>query len=87
MEPKLSSEAEHAVHFREFIHRLAQKFDPLQILSFSQNSYTNHSQGNFNNDQHYYLKCFHCVPLSHFPEYDVKFAATITKKNGARLGE
>lgn len=37
MEPsKLSPEAEHAVHFREFTQRLAQKFEPLQIFNFSQ---------------------------------------------------
>ena len=61
MEPsKLSPEAEHAIHFREFIHRLAQKFDPLQIFSFSQNSYTNNSQGCFNDNQ-CYSKCDHCL--------------------------
>ena len=61
MEPSKSSpEAEHAVHFREFIHRLAQKFEPLQIFSFLQNSYTQHSQGCFNNNQGY-LKCDHCL--------------------------
>lgn len=60
MEPKLSPEAEHAVHFREFIHRLAQKFDPLQIFSFSQNSYTHNSQGCFNNNQGYF-KCDYCL--------------------------
>ncbi len=60
MEPKLSPEAEHAVHFREFIHRLAQKFEPLQIFSFSQNSYTHNSQGCFNDNQGYF-KCDHCL--------------------------
>jgi len=60
MEPKLSPEAEHAVHFREFINRLAQKFDPLQIFSFSQNSYTNKSQGCFNDNQGY-SKCDYCL--------------------------
>ncbi|RZJ64683.1 MAG: HEPN domain-containing protein [Flavobacterium sp.] len=60
MEPKLSPEAEHAVHFREFIHRLAQKFEPLQIFSFSQNSSTHHSQGCFNDNQGY-SKCDYCL--------------------------
>lgn len=60
MEPKLSPEAEHAVHFREFIHRLARKFEPLQIFSFSQNSSTHHSQGCFNHNQGYF-KCDHCL--------------------------
>ncbi|NTE02112.1 HEPN domain-containing protein [Agrobacterium tumefaciens] len=61
MEPsKLSPEANHAVHFREFIQQLAQKFEPLQIFSFSQNSYTHHSQGCFNNNQSYF-KCNHCL--------------------------
>jgi len=57
---KLSSEAEHAVHFREFIQRLAQKFEPLQIFSFSQHSYTHHSRGCFNDGQHYF-SCDHCL--------------------------
>jgi len=60
MEPKLSPEAEHPVHFREFIHRLAQKFEPLQIFSFSQNSSMHHSQGCFNHNQGYF-KCDHCL--------------------------
>jgi len=60
MEPKLSPEAEHAVHFRAFIHRLAQKFDPLQIFSFSQNSYNYHSQGCFNDNQNHF-KCDYCL--------------------------
>ncbi|RZJ89348.1 MAG: HEPN domain-containing protein [Chryseobacterium sp.] len=60
MEPKLSPEAEHAAHFREFIQRLAQKFEPLQILSFSQNSYTHNSQGCFNDGQHYF-RCDYCL--------------------------
>lgn len=51
MEPKLSPEAEHAVHFRAFIHRLARKFEPLQIFSFSQNSYILTSQGCFTDNQ------------------------------------
>jgi len=62
MEPQLSSEAKHAVHFREFIHRLAQKFEPLQIFSFSQNSYTHNSKGCFNDNQGY-SKCDHCLLL------------------------
>lgn len=51
MEPKLSPEADHAVHFREFIQRLAQKFEPLQIFSFSQNTYTQSYQGCFTDSQ------------------------------------
>jgi len=61
MEPsKLSSEAEHVVHFREFIYRLVQKFEPLKILSFSQNSYTHYSQGCFNDNQSHF-KCDYCL--------------------------
>jgi HEPN domain-containing protein len=61
MEPsKLSPEAKYAFHFREFIQRLAQKFNPLQILSFSQNSYTNNSQGCFNDSQASF-QCDHCL--------------------------
>jgi len=60
MEPKLSPEANHAVPFREFIQRLAQKFEPLQIFSFSQNGYTHYSQGCFNDHQGYF-KCDHCL--------------------------
>ena len=60
MEPKLSPEAEHAVHFRAFIQRLAQKFEPLQIFSFSQHSYSHTSQGCFN-DNLYYFKCDYCL--------------------------
>jgi len=60
MEPQLSPEAEHAVHFRALIHRLAQKFEPLQIFSFSQNSYTQKSLGCFN-DNRGYFKCNYCL--------------------------
>lgn len=60
MEPKLSPEAEHAVHFSAFIHRLVQKFEPLQIFSFSQHSYSHTSQGCFNADQGYF-KCDYCL--------------------------
>ncbi|QDW24742.1 HEPN domain-containing protein [Pedobacter sp. KBS0701] len=60
MEPQLSPEANPAVHFRALIHRLAQKFEPLQIFSFSQNSYTHHSQGCFNDNQ-VYFKCDYCL--------------------------
>ncbi|WP_412468347.1 HEPN domain-containing protein [Pedobacter sp. KLB.chiD] len=60
MEPKLSPEAEHAVHFRAFIHRLARKFEPLKILSFSQHSYTQMSRGCFNDNQSYF-KCDYCL--------------------------
>jgi len=55
MEPsKLSPEAEHAVHFRKFIHRLAQKFEPLQIFSFLQNSYSQNFQGCFSDNQSHF---------------------------------
>lgn len=60
MEPKLSPEAEHAVHFREFIQQLAQKFDPLQIFTFLQNSYTQQLQGCFNDGKHYF-RCDYCL--------------------------
>ncbi|SDG72367.1 HEPN domain-containing protein [Pedobacter terrae] len=60
MEPKLSAEAEQAVHFRAFIQRLAQKFEPLQIFSFLQNSYTHHSQGCFTDNQNHF-KCDYCL--------------------------
>lgn len=61
MEPsKLSPEADHTYHFREFIHRLAQKFEPLQIFSFSQNSYTYNFQGCFNDKQGYF-RCDYCL--------------------------
>jgi len=61
MEPsKLSPEAEHAVHFREFTQRLAQKFEPLQIFNFSQNSFTHNSQGYFNDNESHF-KCNYCL--------------------------
>lgn len=60
MEPKLSPEANHAIHFREFIQRLSQKFEPLQIFSFSQNSYTHNFQNCFNDNQGHF-KCDHCL--------------------------
>jgi uncharacterized protein len=60
MEPKLSLEVEQAVHFKAFIQRLAQKFEPLQIFSFSQNSYAYHSQGCFNNNQSQF-RCDYCL--------------------------
>ncbi|WP_431291649.1 HEPN domain-containing protein [Pedobacter sp. P26] len=60
MEPKLSPEAEHAVYFREFIHRLAQKFEPLQIFNFSLNRYTHNSQGCFNDNQSHF-SCDYCL--------------------------
>lgn len=60
MEPsKLSPETEHAIHFRQFIHQLAQKFEPLQIFNFSQNSSTYNSKGCFND--HGYFKCDYCL--------------------------
>lgn len=61
MEPlKLSAEADHIIYFREFIQQLTQKFEPLQIFSFSQNSYTHKSQGCFNDNQ-VYFKCDYCL--------------------------
>jgi HEPN domain-containing protein len=60
MEPKLSSDAHHAVHYREFIQRLAQKFEPLQIFSFSQSSHTQKSHGCFN-DSLASFKCDYCL--------------------------
>jgi uncharacterized protein len=61
MEPsKLPPEADQVLHFREFIQRLAEKFEPLQIFSFSQNSYTHNSQGCFSDNQ-FYFKCEHCL--------------------------
>ncbi|TCO22672.1 hypothetical protein EV200_106317 [Pedobacter psychrotolerans] len=61
MEPsKLSQEAEHAVHFREFTQRLAQKFEPLQIFNFSQNSYTHNPQSYFNDNESHF-KCNYCL--------------------------
>lgn len=61
MEPsKLSPEAKHAANFREFIQQLAQKFEPLQIFSFSQNTCTQNTKGCFNENQ-VYFKCDHCL--------------------------
>ena len=60
MEPNLSPKAEHTVHFSTFIERLAQKFDPLQIFSFSQNSYTHHAQSCFTDNQNHF-KCDYCL--------------------------
>lgn len=61
MEPsKLSPEANHAVHFRDFIQRLAQKFDPLQIFSFSKNIFTQKTQGCFNESPGNF-KCGYCL--------------------------
>lgn len=61
MEPsKLSLEADHAVHFREFIQRLAQKFEPLQIFSFSKNTCTQNKQGCFN-ESPVSFKCDYCL--------------------------
>ncbi|PWS33222.1 HEPN domain-containing protein [Pedobacter paludis] len=61
MEPsKLSPEANHAVHFREFTQRLAQKFEPLQIFNFSQNRYTHTSKGCFN-ESLVSFKCDYCL--------------------------
>lgn len=52
---KLSPEAEHADHFREFIQRLVQKFEPLQIFCFSQSTYTQSYQGCFTASQSNFL--------------------------------
>jgi HEPN domain-containing protein len=60
MEPKLSPDADHAVHFREFIQRLAQKFEPLQIFSFSKNTTTQNTQGCFN-ESPVHFKCDYCL--------------------------
>lgn len=60
MEPKLSPDAHHAVHFREFIQRLAQKFEPLQIFSFSKNTFTQNTEGCFNENP-VYFKCDYCL--------------------------
>lgn len=60
MEPKFSPEANHALHFREFVKRLAQKFEPLQIYSFSQNTCSQNLQGCFNENQ-LSIKCDYCL--------------------------
>lgn len=60
METKLSPEANHAVHFREFVLWLAQKFVPLQVFSFSQNTCTQNTKGCFNENQHS-IKCDYCL--------------------------
>ncbi|MFC3563268.1 hypothetical protein [Pedobacter jamesrossensis] len=60
MESKLSPEANHTVHFREFVLRLAQKFEPLQVFSFSQNTCTQNTQGCFKENQ-ISIKCDYCL--------------------------
>lgn len=60
MEPKLSPEANHAIHFREFVLRLAQKFEPLQVFSFSQNTCMQNTKGCFNENQ-VAIKCDYCL--------------------------
>nr|WP_084407024.1 HEPN domain-containing protein [Pedobacter panaciterrae] len=60
MEPKLSPEANHAVHFREFIQRLAQKFEPLKIFSFSKNTCTQNTHGCFS-ESPVFFKCNYCL--------------------------
>ncbi|PVH25143.1 HEPN domain-containing protein [Sphingobacterium corticibacter] len=60
MEPKLSAETGHAVHFKELIHQMVQKFEPLQIFSFSQNSYTSNSQSCFKPSK-VDFKCHYCL--------------------------
>lgn len=63
MEPsKLTAEADHVIYFREFIQQLVQKFQPIQILSFSKNSYKRNSQGCFNENL-VYFKCDYCLLL------------------------
>jgi HEPN domain-containing protein len=56
----LSPEANHAVHFREFIQQFAQKFEPLQIFSFSKIICTQNSQGCFI-DTPNNLRCDYCL--------------------------
>jgi HEPN domain-containing protein len=56
----LSPEANHAVHFREFIQQFAQKFEPLQIFSFSKITCTQNSQGCFI-DTPNNLRCDYCL--------------------------
>lgn len=60
MESKLSPEANHAFHFRDFIQRLAQKFEPLQIFSFSKNTTMQNTQGCFNENP-VYFKYDYCL--------------------------
>lgn len=61
MEPSpLSSAADSAFNFREFIQRLAQKFEPLQIFSFSQRTHTQNDQACFNGSQSYF-RLDHCL--------------------------
>lgn len=57
---KLSPEANHAVHFRDFVQRLAQKFEPMQIFSFSRNTCTQNTDGCFN-ESPVFFKCDYCL--------------------------
>ncbi|WEK21498.1 MAG: HEPN domain-containing protein [Candidatus Pedobacter colombiensis] len=52
----LSPTEDHAIYFKAFIHKLVQKFKPLQIFSFSKNSYTHDDQGCFKEK----AATFHC---------------------------
>ncbi|TCC99173.1 HEPN domain-containing protein [Pedobacter hiemivivus] len=57
MELQILSPAEnHAIYFRAFIDQLVQKFKPLQIFSFSKDSYTQDDQGCFKEKS----TTFHC---------------------------
>lgn len=60
--PLLSIEPHHAPQFRKFIFRLVQKFDPLQILSFSSSSSIQNNQGCFNSND-VSFRCNYCLLL------------------------
>lgn len=61
MEPsKLSPEADHAVYFRKFIQQLAQKFEPIQVFSFSKTSYARTDNGFFNANKASF-RCDYCL--------------------------
>ena len=64
MESKLSLEADHAFHFREFIRRLAQKFEPLQIFSFSKNTCRQNTQGCFNESPVHFKCDYHLLVVT-----------------------
>src|SRR5215217_469705 len=86
MEPsKLSPEANHAVHFREFVQRLAQKFEPLQVFSFSQNICTQNTKGCFNENQ-VSIKCNYCLlvvtEIATRIDYEMQDFANANYQNG-----
>ena len=58
----LSTAAEHAVYFKEFIKSLAEKFQPLQIFCFAKSSILNESSGCFIDDRSAYT-CNYCLLL------------------------